>query len=142
MQIGEFSTVTHWSKSYPVEALRITIHNMQAIADYFGGDFYDQPNGEETYPRVLIDGNFGYEGDLIIKKPGFEAVEIVPYDEFAKDFITHSERLNRDEKYALVFQSVISAMKKQASATYNQDDNGDMDIVAIDTTNVILGIMR
>jgi hypothetical protein len=132
--IGNVETIKQWRKTYQVEAVRLTSDNMKTLADFLGADYYPFQEPHIGYRR-----DEGYEGEWLVKKD--EKYFFMAHDAFLENYHTHSERMARDEKYARVFQLVISAMKMQASATYHQDDTGEMDIVAISTTNAILGAL-
>jgi hypothetical protein len=130
--IGNIKTTTHWRKTYPVEAVRLTPENMEVLADFLGTDYHDIGDSK---PYILVEGLPGYIGDWLFRI-GERRFEILPHEEFLDKFQTHSEQMTTDEKYAKVFQHITSAMHAQDVATYHGDTNG-MDIVAIQTAQKI-----
>ena len=139
---GNYETVTYWSTSYPIEAIRLTPENMQGLADYFGGEYKEQDPDCELTPKepvIGINGWNGWPGDWLFRRQGGEILRIIPHQNFVQEYHTHSERMANDETYAKVFQHVMSAMKSQGDATFYGDTNG-MDIVAVNTTNSIMGL--
>lgn len=131
---------TYWSKSYPAQAVRLTKDNIVKIADYIGADYYEHAQ-HGPYIRYL--GDEGYLGEwLVQEKEKGELYYLLSHEAFMKKFETHSERMSRDEKYATVFNLVCNAMLKQDMATYHQDGQGEMELVAIDTTKKILEKLR
>lgn len=131
-----------WSKSYRVQAVRITAENIRDIAEELGFDYSEEPNGfgpdyDEPVPHITTERKgWGYIGDWVVVYQN-EDFRFFPDKEFAERFHTHSERLASDEKYARVFQIVIAALRIQANASYHGDTDG-MDLVAIETTKKLL----
>lgn len=140
MSIGNVKTTEYWRKTYRIEAVRLTLENMQQIADFLGGEFYT-PSGKDPYIRLGKGSGLtgvGYLGEWFVKV-GTEkdAYDFLSDEEFQKGFHTHNEQVANDEKYAAVFDLVMRAMAIQAKATYHSDTDG-LDLVAIETTKKIL----
>jgi hypothetical protein len=133
--VKDIKTTTFWRKTYPVEAVRLTLDNYRQIADFLGGDYFE--DSPHQGPYILVGGVEAVIGDWVYKMPN-DSYRLDDYEDFLKDFHTHDEQMAKDEKYAKVFQHVVSAMSTQASATYHQDTDG-MDLVAIETVKKILG---
>jgi hypothetical protein len=132
--IGNIKSVPYWRKAYRVEAIRLTLENMQQIADFLGGDYSDIPDGMSK-ANIQYLGGIGWDGDWILKVG--ENYEFIGHEDFMTGYHTHSEQLSTDEKYAKVFQIVVTALQIQANATFHGDTDG-MDLVAIETTKRLL----
>jgi hypothetical protein len=129
-----------WRKSCQVEALRLTPENIQSVAEEIGAEYYvsaNQYNRLKGKPLPTLELNLenAYVGDWVVKDG--DRYTFSEHEDFLRDFHTHSERLSTDEKYARVFQIVVTALQIQARATYHGDTDG-MDLVAIETTKKLL----
>jgi hypothetical protein len=125
---------TYWSKPVPVDAIRLTEDNLQAVADYLGGVVFRVGNGG---PYIQYRGDAGCPGEWIVCDKG--VWKFYTDTDFQERFRTHSQRLAEDEKYANIFQIVTYALQRQAKATFNQNSEGEMDLVAIETVQRIMG---
>lgn len=143
-------TATFWSKSYPVDAIRVTRENIHQVAEACGGVIKDAgalaldlPGGI-PYIDMLVDNTNGrssreaiFIGDWIFCPKGGTYFQTFKHEEFLRRHRSHEQRLSVDEQYAKIYQLVVSAMSTQASATFHQDTDG-MDLVAIRVTKQIL----
>lgn len=132
--IGNEKATTHWRKTYTVEAVRLTLDNMQRISDWLGADYSEIPD-EDSKANIQRMGDIGYDGDWILKRG--DQYEFIGHEDFMQEYWTHPEQLASDEKYARVFQLVCEAMVKQDKATYHGDTRG-MDLVAKEITEKLL----
>jgi hypothetical protein len=134
-----FNATKFWRKSYQVEALRLTLDNYKKVADYIGWEYYE--DSAHQGPYIQHPGPNGDEaviGDWLVRKESdLSFYYVFNHEDFLQRFGTHSERLATDEKYAKVFQIVVTALQIQAQATYHGDTDG-MDLVAIETTKKLL----
>lgn len=137
----DLKSTPFWSKPRRVDAIRLTEENIRKVADEIGGD-YSWGTDEDPTPSITYwntsTGSWVTIGQWVaVDAEG--SVRFYDHEEFMRKFYTHAERQTEDEKYAKIYALVISAMNRQASATWNGDSNGDMDIVAIETVKKILG---
>lgn len=127
----------YWRRSTFVQAVRLTEENLPEIAKFFGVEIDEDIEGN----RYIQYGNCGgYPGEWLVREEN-ERYFFMLDNEFLKRYHTHSERMSEDEKYACVFALVQQAMLKQDSATYHQDGQGEMEVVAINTVNEILKLV-
>lgn len=129
-----------WRKSYRVEAVRLSPENIQNVAEEIGAEYYVSANRYNRLkggpvPTLELNLDMARIGDWVVKNG--DNYTFLDHEEFLREFTTHSERLASDEKYAKVFQIVVSALQTQAQATFHGDTDG-MDLVAIETTKKIL----
>lgn len=140
-------TSEYWRRSYAVRAARLTQENMPVIAAELGLDYSDNPNNfgsDDTTPvphLTSLRKGFGFVGDwiVVLEKTAGDFM-FLTHEAFCRQYRTLSEELAQDEKFAKVHQLVVSAMAKQAQATYHADTDG-MDLVAIETAKRIVGQM-
>lgn len=126
-----------WRKSYSVEAVRLTLDNYRQVADFLGGNYYEDT---KKGPYIRFGGNGAPEtfiGEWVVRITD-DFYTSFSHEDFMGKFQTHSEHMAEDEKYAKVFQLVQKAMLAQDSATYHGDGAGGMDLVTIETTKKIL----
>lgn len=139
----DIKTVPYWSKSEMVRAIRLTEDNIHQVAQEIGREYSEGLNsmvGDKAppIPFIMNGKSRAFIGDWVAQlDDGFDIV-FFEDEEFMKKFTTHTERAADDEKYAKIFQLVMSAMNKQDTATYHGDSNNGMDLVAISTTKQIL----
>lgn len=133
MQIGNIKAVKYWRKSFSIEAIRLTKDNMRQIADFLGAEYCTKTRGSSY---INYGGDEGYTGEWLIKHGG--VFRFLGDEEFQKAYMTHSEQVSEDAKYARIFQLVASAMAKQDAATFQQDQTG-MDLLVIETVKKIIG---
>lgn len=134
---------TFWRKSESVQAVRLTEHNIKDVAEDIGAEYQKIKNmfsvDREEVESIVLGKHRCFIGDWVVEND--HGIRFYEDKKFLGGFSTHSEILDRDGKYARVFQIIMGVMQAQASATYNQDDAGEMDIVAIDATNKLLRIL-
>lgn len=131
-------------KSYGVQAIRLTELNIREVAENFGCDYSEEPNGfgsdtKTPVPNIMILGKRTFIGDWVVNVEGELSPRFYTHEEFMHKFWTHAEEEVADEKYARVYQLVQAAMSKQDAATYHGDGYGDVHLVAVEVTKAILG---
>lgn len=131
------STTKFWRKTFPVDAVRLTLDNYKQIADYLGWDYREGATGpyiiENDHPLASEAGI----GDWLVKGESRDMYLVYNDEDFLAAFRTDTERMAEDEQYAKVHELVMGAMRKQDAATYHGESNG-MDLVAHETTKRIL----
>ena len=142
--MSEITVSTFWRTSYPVKAVQLTEGNIRQIAEEIGAEYWEEPDTfglDKTtpVPNIVYGKSRAFIGDYAAMHPDGGGATFYARETFLGKFHTHSERMAKDERYAKIYAHIVSAMNKQASATWNGDSNGDMDIVAIETTKSILG---
>lgn len=133
MQIKDLKAVTYWRKTYPVEAIRLTEHNIQTVADFLGAE-YCTKSKDDHY--ISYGGEEGCAGEWLVKED--EGYLFFSHEEFVKAFKTHAEEMSTNERYAKVFLAVATLASRQDAATFQGDTTG-MDLLIIETTKKILG---
>lgn len=139
-------TITYRRKSYHVEAIRLTRENMRDIAEqnplrrFEYAEETDVLGKVGTTPHIRAPySGYGFLGDWLVIHE--DIVEFYTNQAFTQKFVTISEELSADEKYAMVFQLVIAAMNKQGIAVFNGDGNGETDLVAAEAAKRILQVL-
>lgn len=134
-------TTNFWRKSYPAEAVRLTPDNIRGVGEEIGASYLEEePNGLSVdnvlVQYIVLMRSKALVGDWVVKVDG--ELRFYQHKEFMEKFLTLSEELSTDEKFARVFQLVMGAMYKQDSATYNGESSKGMDLVCVEATQRIL----
>lgn len=140
-------TTNYWRKTYHVEAVRLTPDNIRKIVEEIDGAnlvdmsslVLDAPSGESCIEMNVDKREYAYIGDWISHVENSFAVH--SHEDFMQKFWTEAEELTEDTNLAKVYQLVVSAMQKQGKATYHGDGLDGMDLVAMQTTKKILGMI-
>jgi len=132
----DLKSTPFWRKSYRVDAIRLTEDNYKQVAIELGGEHFEGGSCHEPY--IVLGGLDFPVGFWVVKLPNGN-YQFEEHEDFLREYHAHAERNAEDEQYAKIYAHVVSAMNRQASATWNGDSNGDMDLVAIETTKSILG---
>lgn len=127
----------YWRKTKNVKAIRITQFNIELVWRAIGAYFWPGAPGGEG-PTLTIDGSTGYIGYWAVEEDECRYT-FLSDDDFLKEYETHSERQNKDERYAKIFQIVVGAMTAQDKARFYDDSNGELELVAEAATRKILG---
>jgi hypothetical protein len=146
-------------KSFKVRAVQVTEENMVALAQLCGGEYretIDIPGWNRNKPKAHIylpkgSGTGGHRqtmafvGDWILTTnrisfriyadKAFRGVFESPEEKVHREHHTYPEVHARNHT---VLQLVMRAMQAQASATFYSDSQGDMDLMAKQTSDEIL----
>jgi hypothetical protein len=127
--------LNYWRKSYSVKAICISKNNIEDVADALGGKVLTY---EGTTQAFGVASNYGRAdlGDWYITIANLN--QILSPEQFMKRYWTHAEQTSEDEKYAKIFNLVMSALSHRDQATRFNDDIGGMDLLAIQTTKKIM----
>lgn len=130
------ATNKFWRKTYSVEAVRLTLENYKLIADFLGGEYFE--NSAHQGPYIQFNREEAVLGDWVVRIT--ETMYLTfSHEDFVKKFQTHAERQNNDEKYAKIYALVKGAMIKQDTATYHGEScSAEMDLVAIETVRKLM----
>jgi len=100
---------TFQRRTYNVQAVRVTPENLQHIAGSVKGEFVEGSRNA-SYVKFLDD--VAFVGDWVVQ---FEdgRYETFSHEDFVRDYQTHAERENKDEKYAKIYARIKATMTTQ-----------------------------
>lgn len=82
--IGNEQTTTFYHKPTVVEAVRLTLDNMERIADYLGADYSEVPDGESK-ANISYAMGIGWDGDWLLSH-GDEQFEFIGHEDFLEKY--------------------------------------------------------
>lgn len=139
----DISIASYVRKSFGVDAIQVTSENMNAVAEWCGGEVRDQVeikggvrNKNQAHIYLTAVGyrrqTMAFPGDWILCSG--ESFRVYTDKAFKHSF----EPVGTNDKHAEVLRLVLSAMSKQDVATHFGESSKGMDLVAENVTKQIV----